>query len=297
MSYKKESTDSTLLGFSLVFFGVLVLSPDAMLVSLIHLDLHSLLFWRGLFQALCTIIPWLIFVQFFSPSKSINIKKYFTRDIFIISILYLITSSLFVSSARNTNPANTIFLLSTTPVFSVIVGRIFLKDPVHKRTILVILIAMLALGIIVSGSIGGGGLLGDVMALGCAFFLSVQFIFMRKAKNLSMVPAVAMGSILTSMFNLPFAEEVFTFQGSDILLTLIMGCIIMPVAFTLISAAPKYIAAPQVSLVMQLESVFGSVWIWLFTTKVITMSTLVGGALLVSVLSVYFIAEMRSEKN
>ena len=68
----------------------------------------------------------------------------------------------------------------------------------------------------------------------------------------------------------------------------------MPVAFGLIATGPRYIPAPEVALLLLLQTVLGALWVWIAVGETPHGATLVGGLLLIAVLAMHSVATLRA---
>ena len=68
---------------------------------------------------------------------------------------------------------------------------------------------------------------------------------------------------------------------------IVLGGIVLPVSFTLITIGPRYLPAPEVSLILLTETILGPIWVWLALNEVPQATTLVAGALIISTLAVH----------
>jgi drug/metabolite transporter (DMT)-like permease len=91
----------------------------------------------------------------------------------------------------------------------------------------------------------------------------------------------------------PFVTPSTTTDG-DLFYLFLMGFILLPVAASLMFIGPKYISAPEVSLMMLLESIIGPFWVWLVLREHPGNQTLIGGSLVLITLSVHSFIAMRS---
>ena len=69
----------------------------------------------------------------------------------------------------------------------------------------------------------------------------------------------------------------------------IMGFVLVPLAFMLLTIAPRFANSAEVQLVYLLESILGPLWVWLVIRETPSLNTLVGGCLLL--LSVTWFAQ------
>ena len=76
---------------------------------------------------------------------------------------------------------------------------------------------------------------------------------------------------------------------------LVMCLLVMPLAWCLLSLAPRYTAPTNVSLLMLLEMVLGPFWTWLGTGERPSPMMLGGAAIVLLTLASYIIATTRAE--
>ena len=60
---------------------------------------------------------------------------------------------------------------------------------------------------------------------------------------------------------------------------------------------PRYLAAPEVALILLLETVLGPVWVWLVIHEAPSPWALMGGAIVVITLFVHTLAGLRAERR
>ncbi|NJN06071.1 MAG: EamA family transporter, partial [Rhodobacteraceae bacterium] len=79
----------------------------------------------------------------------------------------------------------------------------------------------------------------------------------------------------------------------DLALLLVLGLVIMPVSFGLITAGPRYLPAAEVGLLMLLETVLGPLWVWLVIGETPASGTFLGGAIVLTTLVVHSLVGLR----
>jgi drug/metabolite transporter (DMT)-like permease len=265
--------------------AMVILSPDALLISLISTDPWTLVFWRGLLTA-CTLAAALIFSQ----------GKEVLREVFrmgragIVSGVFFGASTIcFVMSIRLTTAANTLVIVATTPLFAAIFTRIFLSERVPRRTWVAVMAGFSGVIVIFSGSISTGNILGDLLALATAMFMAANFVIIRSHTQVSMIPAVVLSGILTSLLTVAVTDPL-SIGVSDILLLTVLGSAVMPIPLALMTVAPKLIPAAEVSLIMLLETFLAPFWVWLVIGQRPSVATVLGGGVLILTLVVHALA-------
>jgi drug/metabolite transporter (DMT)-like permease len=277
-------------GILLAGLGVLLLTPDSLLIRLIQADTATLLFWRGLLQCLVVFlalsIRWRGRVG--TPVRALGGAGWG------VALLMGCGNLLFIVSIRLTTVANTLLMVSSSPLLGAIFTRIFLQERVALRTWVAALAGLVGVGIILSGSVGAEGShwLGDLMALLVAVLSGATFVLIRSVRDVSVTPAVGFAGGLVALLALPW---VGTFQvvPLDLLWLACLGVIIMPISFSLIAQAPRYIPAPEVSLLMLMETVLGPLWVWMVLSEVPPPATWLGGAVLIGAVALHSMLALR----
>ena len=118
-------------GLLITALGVLIISPDGLLTRLIQTDHWTMIFWRALFLGFGT---WLLvgFTHVNQVTKEFRALK--GVGIWVV-LAYSFGTMSFVTALTHTSVANTLIILSTTPLFSAIISRIFLSEPIRIRTL------------------------------------------------------------------------------------------------------------------------------------------------------------------
>lgn len=268
--------------------GVLVLSPDTLLLRLLEADRLTILFWRGMLMALA-LGAWLtlrhrgrVFAQF---------RRIGPWGLFA-ALLFAVNSLFFVTSVMLTSVANTLLIISAAPLFAALMSWVFLRERVRTRTWIAIAAGFGGMLIIVGGSVGGGSLAGDLCAVGTACFLAGNLTVVRHVRSINMLPALALAGVLMALAVLPFAGEL-ALSPRDTGLLLLLGVVVVPLAFGLITTGPRYLPSAEVSLIMLLEAILGPLWVWLVIGEVPPATTFAGGSVIVATLVIHSLVALR----
>ena len=276
-------------GLLITTAGVLAFCPDTLLIRLLEMDRWALIFYRGLMVA----IGLTFFNYLFYRGETIHQFKNLGFAGAGVALFYCASTTLFVSSLYYTSVANTLIILSTSSMFSALFSRIFLKEKVHKRTIITMVIVTLSIGYIVSDSLDGGHLLGDVLAIGASMSIAGAFTLTRLSRASNMVPATALSGLLVALIAFwPASFESFTPQA--LVYLLLMGFLLMT-ALGLLTVGPRYITAPEVSLLLPIETVVGPLIVWAVLGEEPSAAALIGGAVVIAALTAHSFIGLRSQ--
>jgi drug/metabolite transporter (DMT)-like permease len=277
-------------GALMALLGVFVLSPDALILRLVNTDRWSLIFWRGLVAAITLMVCFVIIYRrnVFEYLRAIGAYG------LIGGVIFAASSILFVTSIVLTSVANTLVIISAAPLVTAILSRIFLQEAIAARTWLAIFATSVGITTIFSGSLGGGTLAGDLCAIGTALCLAGHLTIARRARNVNMVPTVALGGLIAAILVLPLATPT-AIDAEGFLWILLLGVIVLPISTALIVFATRFIPAAEVSLIMLLEAVLGPLWVWAILSETPTIETIIGGTIVLSTLALHSMASLRTK--
>jgi len=268
-------------GLLITACGVLVISPDGLLTRLIVTDHWTMIFWRALFLSFGM---WLV-LSFSCPNRVWQQYKTLKGGALLKVVAYSLGTISFIFAITHTSVANTLIILSTTPLFAAIIGRMLLNEKIETRSLIAIVLVALGIAVIAAGSDDqSSNWIGDMVALLGAFFLACGFSFVRRFPQASTFAAISCSGILTALLILPLAAP-FSVSQSDVGYLMVMGLYMLPIGTALMFAGPRYIPAPEVGLLLLLESVLGPVWVWLALGEKPGSYTLIGGAIVLSTLA------------
>lgn len=272
-------------GLLITTLGVLILSPDALLIRLLNADTWAVVFWRGIAFSIGTAIIMLLIYRKETIKQFIKIGK----PGLIIGVIFGFSSLFFTAAIQNTSIANTLVIVSTSPAFAALFSWLFLKEKIHIRTFITMIIIFAAIAMIMWNSLKADGFWGDLSAVGTSILIAISFTFTRKHKETNMVPAMALSGIISACVAgvIAITTQTALKLEPQVIPYLILAGIVVSTAFALITLGPRYITAPEVSLIMPLETVFGSYLGWIFLSEKPATITLLGGVIIILTLVVH----------
>lgn len=263
--------------------GVVIISPDTLLIRLIDADAWTQLFWRGILAASAVLLGYAVVTRRGFPKH----MQAMGLPGVVIALVFSLGTACFMYSAANTLIANTLFITATSPVFAAILSWLVLGERVSLRTLLTIVASLCGIAIIAAGSVGEGpsqaSLAGDLSALGAAIALAVTFTIARARKTASMVPAMGIAGYLSALMALFMAPDLVIPEG-DWLWMGLMGALVVPLGFALMTTGPRYLPAPDVSLLLLLEAILGPLIVWAVLAEYPGAYTLIGGGVVLGAL-------------
>ncbi len=219
------------------------------------------------------------------------------RVIWISGICWSIMFTAFMVAITLTTVANVLIIMALGPLLTALFAYLFL----HYRLPAVTWLAIGAAGLgIVRIFIHDGdttlSLAGTLVALAvplatAANFTILQHVGLGKTKMVTpdnqlqnMEQAVLIGAIISTLVTLPLS---WPFQASahDLSLLSLLGVFQLAIPCILVVRLSRELSAPEISLLTQLEAIFGITWVWLWAGEHPSANTLSGGALVLGALA------------
>jgi len=285
-------------GLFLSFFGVLLLTPDTLFMRLSELEKWQLGGWRGVLMGATLFLIWFL-------SRKIGHKKEFLATFSIPGLLIILAMAInsvsFTLGISETSVIVVLTALATMPLLTALLSVLMLKEKQNLLSWLILIFAVCGISLAVSGSgssenaPNGSVILGAIYGLISALGISFTFTMVRKYPSLSVMPATAIGCVISGVFCFYLSNEP-NLDFSAPFSVIAMGIIILPFSFALLLIAPKYTRASNVSLIMLLELVLGSFWVWLVIDEQPSLRMVVG-ALIVMISIIAYIRISDIQKN
>ncbi len=275
-------------GSLLAFVAVMFITPDSLFIRLSSVDTWGLVFYRGVIPFFTVLIGMLIIY------KSNFFKMLFTSGhhglIYIVT--FSITNITFVVSIQNTNVANTLVMIAMAPMFSAILGAIFLKEMPNSKTWIAIAITFMAAVYIFYDSLQLGSFYGDILGFVTALGLAVGAVTIRSAKKKNLVPAAVIGKLLVAVFAMFFIES-YVLTDLDLLIVPLMCVMCVAIPFVLVTIAPRFIPAEEVNLFFLLETVIGPFWVWMVIKEQPSLETIQGGTVIILTIAIHSFLKLK----
>ncbi len=188
-----------------------------------------------------------------------------------------------IYSIQATSVGNAMLLFASAPFMAAILGQLVLGEKVRKATWLAIVVAMIGIAIMVADKFGGQAIYGNLAAIGSAFGFAVFTITLRRGKTTDMMPVV----FLSGLFGIVIMAGIclngslsFFVSLNDIGISLSMGIFQVGAGLVLYTLGSRTVPAAELTLLALAEVVLGPFWVWLFLGEILTLHTIVGGAVL-----------------
>lgn len=286
-----SSLSSHAKGLTLGILGVLLLSPDTLIIRLVDSDPWTFVAWRGalMFVGMLVIMTLRFGTAVLARTYAIGWLGV------LIALLFALNNVFFQLSVQNTTVANTLVIIATAPLFAALFSVAFLRERVHMRTWIAILVSALGVGMVFIGELGAGNLFGNIAALVSAVGLGIHFVLVRLGRPVDMSPAIGVAGLFIMVIGVSMAPDLYLDPRQFGLLA-ILGLVLLPLSFVFLTRAPTYISAPEVSLIILLETILGPLWVWMAIKEQPSIQTMAGGGLIIIVLAIHAFMSLRESR-
>jgi drug/metabolite transporter (DMT)-like permease len=251
-------------------------------------------FWRSFFSALFVAAALIWQQGIFKAAATIRSGGWLGV---LSGMMWCVMFICFMIALTRTTVANTLVVMSVSPLLTALLAWLFLKQLIPARTWYAIVTASIGMAwMFMQGitDVGGRHMVGMIIASAVPTAAAINLIAIKKAGHgVDLIPAVLLGSVFSATLMLPFA---WPFQASlhDVVILAILGFFQLGLPCMLMVKAAKSLSAPEVSLLALLEVLLGPIWAWLGAGEVPARATLAGGAIVITALVFNEFTAMRS---
>lgn len=262
------------MGTILVAGSAVAYSFAGFFTRLIPLDVATLLFWRGLFAG--ATIAGLVLAQ--HGRASLAALRAIGGGGVLVAALSALASYLYLAAFRHTTVADVSIIYATLPLVTAALAWALLRERAGGRAIAASLVALAGSAVMLGGAIGHGNLLGDALAFAMTAAFALMMVLIRRARAVSMLPAVGLSCFLTSALTWPVAMT-GPLASLPLLHLALFGAVQLGLGLVLLTLGMRRMPAGRAALIGLLDTPLAPIWVWLAFDEVPPAATLLGGAI------------------
>lgn len=253
---------------------MLLISFDSLGVRLTEAEDWDIAFWFGVFTALAM----LVLVPIRSGHSFVSGVKIDGAPVVASGLLQMGSTLLFILAIGATTVSNVVVIFATAPIVAAIIAHFVLKEKTSRRTLTGILISILGITLVVSGSVGESRLVGDLLAVGAIVTFSLNLTIWRKLPDQNRMVAVGLGGVFMALVAW-FPADPFSVDLRAIAILAAIGGVLGPGGRIMVASATRYITGAQVGLFVPVETVAATAWAWWFLDEPAPLATVIGGSI------------------
>jgi drug/metabolite transporter (DMT)-like permease len=278
------------LGLAFTLAGATLFVPDALLVRLMQADVMDIAIWRGLIGGAVTLAA----TALFAPQAFPSWREMVSWPSLLVIASQGLGSFLYLMALGHTSVANTMLLYASSPFLAALLAYLALGERIPRMTVLCMASVFAGVVVIASGSLGGGRLLGDTLALFNAGAAATYYVILRHTQAHSLIVPAALGYLATAVLAWPFAPH-HAFDAGQMGLVTLNGAIVLAAGCALQMIGPRHLPAAEVSMITMLEIVASPLLVWAVVGEAPPGLSLIGGGVILAALVTHGIWRLRQE--
>lgn len=214
-----------------------------------------------------------------------------------VSLAFGAALLLFVLANKMTTAANTIFLVSTSPIYLLLLSPWLLKENLRRREVVMLVLIAIGMALFFLGAespqaTAPAPVFGNWLAIvgGLTWALTVVGLrwLSRRGSDSGWgsvggsMPAVVLGNFVVFAVCLPRIAGISGATAQDLAVVGYLGIIQIGVAYVFLTAAMRRVPAIETSLLLMAEPALSPLWAWLLHREVVGAWALAGGALILA---------------
>lgn len=236
-------------------------------------------YWRSLFTALSLLV---ILSLWRGPARVWRQLRHAPPALWWSGLCWAFMFTSFMLALTLTSVANVLVISALNPLLTALLAWAFLRQRIAGSTWLAIFLAGLGMVWMFAGQMEDGSWLGMAVALLVPLTAAVNWIVVQHAHaqgaDVDLVPSVLVGALVSALATLPFALPLQA-TPHDLGLLALLGLVQLAIPCTLLVLCARVLKAPEISLLGQLEILFGILLVWVGAGEAPSVAVLQGGAL------------------
>jgi drug/metabolite transporter (DMT)-like permease len=276
------------LGIVLTTASAVAYSTAGYFTRLIHLDVWTMLFWRGLFAGLfiACFIAWQYRRATLARMRAIGGPG------LLVASLSTLATIFFINAFRRTSVADVTVIYATAPFATAALGWLWIGERERWTTLVASTAALFGVVIMVGGAVTEGHVFGDVLAFGMTLCMAVVMIVIRKHRETPMLPAACLSAFLSALVVWPLAQP-GSVRPTDMAYLVLFGSTQFGLGLLLLTLGTRLISATESALISALEAPLAPIWVWLAFKEVPSQTTLIGGTIVMAAVSGHILTSGR----
>jgi len=243
-------------------------------------DSWEITFWRSLFMTV--FISAILLAQYGAGVRG-RLRAVGIAGV-VAGALWALMYVCFILALGYTTVGNVLVLASVAPFTAALLGALFLHERIPARTWVTMLLAFCGIVVMFTDSLGRGGMLGNLIALLIPIAFAVNVVILRRAHaQVDMLPTLVLSGLFSMAIALPFAWPLEP-TAKDLGLLTIMGTVQLGLGVLLMIRAAPHLSAAEIGLLAVLETIFGTLSVWLFVGERPSAVALIGGTVVIGAL-------------
>ncbi len=263
-------------GVALVCISAIAFSTAGLFTKGVSADAWSVIFWRGVSAAVFTLVYALLRGDFRREWHGFGAAAWGS------TLLSVSGTAAFIPAFKLTSIANVALIWASAPFVTALLAWVLLKERPSQRVLLASCVAIIGVFVVVSGSFGGGTLLGDALAFWMTLMIAGIMVLYRRFPQTPVLLPNALASVILLPVALWFTAPLQVIS-MELLLLLVFG-VVFALASVTFTMGARILPPTEAALLSALETPLAPIWAFLLLSEIPTWAAAIGGAMIMGAL-------------
>lgn len=265
--------------------AALLWSLGGLFIKSIHWDALSIAGVRSLFAA--------ILIFSFIPEAR---KVPQSRAVWFGALAYAGMVISLVAATKLTTAANAIFLQYTAPIYVAIFSFVFLHEKIKSKDLIVIFCTGIGMVLFFVEEFSFASITGNLLGIASGICFAIMVICFKFIKSSEPSTIPLYGNLFAFILTVPFWQMPLP-DNLSLLALVFLGLFQLDLPYLIYSRALKYVTALEGVLIPVIEPVLNPIWVFLVIGEQPSFWAVCGGAIVITVISLYCLDKAKSKSS
>lgn len=278
------------LGWILVSLSAVAWSTAGFFTRLIHEDVWTMLFWRGVFGGLA----FLVMTAVHHRGKVREAYANLGGAGLLLALVSGVGMVTFIGSLMLTTVADVYVIYATVPFVTAGVAWLVLRERATWSVLAASFFAIIGVTVTLTGATYGGSLLGQFVAFLMTLTMALMAVILRWKRDIPIMPALGLSAWIAAFIAVWFCNP-FDVSSRDLALLALFGMTQSALGLVLFGLGSRMIPSAEATLLTALDVPLAPLWVWLAFGEVPSPYTLAGGVIVLVAVAGHIWHEIRRE--
>ncbi len=263
-------------GVLLVLLAATFWSSGGLIARQIEAGPWTIIAWRGL----AAFLTLLVFLLLRDGRGTWRLFRDLGLPGLTVAACFAAASTGFVIALQHASVALILTVQATSPLIAGIVAWFWMREPIGWPRALAMGAALCGILLMV-GEARGNDLLGILLSGMIASVFALATVTTRRYRHIRMTPACCLAAAVMSLIGFALADT-WAAGAADLVYMFLFGAVQLGCGLICFTIGARHVPAAQTTLLALLETVLGSLWVFLFAGENPGWAALYGGALVIA---------------
>lgn len=240
-------------------------------------DIWTILFWRGVFGG--AFIGACVLLQRGADNGSF--LRTFRQAGFWVTLFSTVATICYIAALKLMPVAEVMTVHAVLPFVTAVIGIVFLREREPWTTLAAAFAAFVGVLVIFNPRADVDHLAGFCLAVLMVLSYAAMLVFIRKNRDVSMLPAACLSALLCAAISWPLAAP-HSPGSTEMVELFLFGTVQFGGGLLLMTWGTRLVSAPRAALIGSIENPLAPLWVWLAFAERPSPAACIGGAIVMA---------------